>query len=122
MRTFAQFALLFLALVGMTSAFAPTAFTGFGKSTGMSLRSSTRVTPGSTLCMSAERVAEVKEVMAELMEFRQRIVNDATELAKKVKAKPRDLRKTLESHPDLLKIDEAVQQLEQELQELQVKA
>lgn len=67
---------------------------------------------------SGDRVAEIKEVMQELLEFRQRIVDDATSLAKKVKAKPRDLRKTLESHPDLLKIDSAVEQLEAELSEL----
>jgi len=119
MRTFTQLVILLVALCGMASAFAPTSFVGFGAPARLGLRASPRAGPrSSALCMSAERVAEVKEVMAELLEFRQRIVDDATSLAKKVKAKPRDLRKTLESHADLLKIDEAVQQLEAELAEL----
>jgi hypothetical protein len=64
-------------------------------------------------------IAASSEVVGELKAFRERIVNDATELAKKVKAKPRDLKKTLENQPDLQKIDEALQQLDAELKQLQ---
>lgn len=90
---------------------------------GLSLRTNAARSPlisrrstGVTMC--ADRTAEIKEVMKELTEFRGRIVDDATELAKKVKAKPRDLRKTLESHQDILKIDQAMEQLEAELEAL----
>jgi hypothetical protein len=36
-----------------------------------------------------------------------------------VKAKPKDLQKALETHPDILKIDQAKEQLEAELKSLE---
>lgn len=71
-----------------------------------------------SLHMSAERVAEIQEVMKELDEFRAKIVDQSTGLAKKVKAKPKDLAKALETHPDIIKIDQAKDQLEAELKTL----
>lgn len=120
MSSFIHFALILLTFIGMASAFAPGVAIGVSRSR-VALRPvscSASVTSLSMCSASGDRVAEIKEVMQELLEFRQRIVDDATSLAKKVKAKPRDLRKTLESHPDLLKIDSAVEQLEAELSEL----
>jgi len=67
----------------------------------------------------AARVAEVKEVMDGLIAFRQRIIDDATNLAKKVKASPAKLQQTLENHPDILKIDASLKQLEKELARLE---
>eukprot|EP00285_Hemiselmis_virescens_P007536 CAMPEP_0173379588 /NCGR_PEP_ID=MMETSP1356-20130122/2472_1 /TAXON_ID=77927 ORGANISM="Hemiselmis virescens, Strain PCC157" /NCGR_SAMPLE_ID=MMETSP1356 /ASSEMBLY_ACC=CAM_ASM_000847 /LENGTH=122 /DNA_ID=CAMNT_0014332947 /DNA_START=9 /DNA_END=377 /DNA_ORIENTATION=+ len=67
------------------------------------------------------RISEVKGVITELNEFRDRIIKESTDMAKKVKAKPRDLRKSLESHKDILKIDEAIEQLETELAQLGAK-
>jgi hypothetical protein len=46
-------------------------------------------------------------------------VDQSTGLAKKVKAKPKDLQKALETHPDILKIDQAKEQLEAELKSLE---
>jgi len=68
--------------------------------------------------MSAERTAEIQEVIKELDEFRAKIVDQSTGLAKKVKAKPKDLAKALETHPDIIKIDQAKEQLEAELKEI----
>lgn len=68
--------------------------------------------------MSTERVAEIQEVLKELDEFRSKIVDQSTGLAKKVKAKPKDLAKALETHPDIIKIDQAKEQLEAELKEM----
>ena len=75
------------------------------------------------MCMSEEaqegdRATEIKAVLSELEEFRERIVTNAKDLAKKVKAKPKDLKAALEDHPDLMKIDAAKEQLEAELKEL----
>jgi len=71
-----------------------------------------------TSWMSAERTAEIQEVIKELDEFRAKIVDQSTGLAKKVKAKPKDLAKALETHPDIIKIDQAKEQLEAELKEI----
>eukprot|EP00181_Compsopogon_caeruleus_P003146 CAMPEP_0184682064 /NCGR_PEP_ID=MMETSP0312-20130426/5589_1 /TAXON_ID=31354 /ORGANISM="Compsopogon coeruleus, Strain SAG 36.94" /LENGTH=145 /DNA_ID=CAMNT_0027133375 /DNA_START=43 /DNA_END=480 /DNA_ORIENTATION=+ len=64
----------------------------------------------------AARVAEIQEVIDGLKQFRQRIVADATELAKKVKTSKKKLEESLSSHPDILKIDASIVQLESELQ------
>ncbi|EKX43875.1 hypothetical protein GUITHDRAFT_153192 [Guillardia theta CCMP2712] len=64
------------------------------------------------------RADEIRSVLAELLEFRSRIVENSTSLAKKVKAKPKDLNKALEEHPDIIKIDQAREQLEAELKQL----
>ena len=69
--------------------------------------------------MTTERKAEIQEVLKELDEFRAKIVDQSTGLAKKVKAKPKDLQKALETHPDILKIDQAKEQLEAELKSLE---
>ena len=74
--------------------------------------------PSVALQMS-DRVAEIKEVLKELDEFRAKIVDQSTGLAKKVKAKPKDLQKALENHPDIIKIDQAKEQLEAELKSLE---
>ena len=65
--------------------------------------------------MNADRKAEIEEVLQELDEFRDKIVDQSKSLAKKVKAKPKDLKKALEEHPDIIKIDQAKEQLLAEL-------
>jgi hypothetical protein len=69
--------------------------------------------------MTSERAAEIKEVLKELEDFRSKIVDQSTGLAKKVKAKPKDLKKALDTHPDIIKIDQAKEQLEAELKTLE---
>mmetsp|Transcript_47921 Transcript_47921/g.95901 ORF Transcript_47921/g.95901 Transcript_47921/m.95901 type:complete len:80 (-) Transcript_47921:50-289(-) len=77
------------------------------------------------MCMSEEaegsgdRAAEIKEVLGELEAFKERIVNNSKDLAKKVKAKPKDLKAALEGHPDLLQIETYKEQLEEELKTLE---
>ena len=56
--------------------------------------------------------------MKELEEFREKIVEQSKSLAKKVKAKPKDLKKALEEHPDIITIDQATEQLKAELETL----
>ena len=67
----------------------------------------------------AARVAEIKEVMEGLSAFRDRIVADTTKVAKKVKTPPKKLAEVLAQHPDIIKIDESMKQLEEELRYLQ---
>jgi hypothetical protein len=71
--------------------------------------------PSLCLQMNADRKAEIEEVLQELDEFRDKIVDQSKSLAKKVKAKPKDLKKALEEHPDIIKIDQAKEQLLAEL-------
>jgi len=66
----------------------------------------------------AARAAEVKEVIDGLLKFRQRIIDDTTTLAKKIKAPQKKLQAALAKHPDILKIDQSVEELEKELEEL----
>lgn len=74
---------------------------------------------GVALKMSdSDRKAEIMEVLKELEDFREKIVDQSTMLAKKVKAKPKDLKKALEEHPDIIKIDQAKEQLEAELKQM----
>jgi hypothetical protein len=74
---------------------------------------------GVALRMSdGDRKAEIEEVLKELEDFREKIVDQSKMLAKKVKAKPKDLKKALEEHPDIIKIDQAKEQLEAELKQM----
>ena len=66
----------------------------------------------------SDRKADIEEVMKELTEFREKIVDQSKSLAKKVKAKPKDLAKALEEHPDIIQIDAAMAELEKELKTL----
>lgn len=117
MYTASKIAICLAALVSTASAFTAAPVSGLGLR-GASIRPPLCVRNCAPVTMSTDRVTEIKEVITELMEFRNRIVDDATELAKKVKAKPRDLRKTLESHADIIKVDQAIEQLEAELEAL----
>ena len=95
---------------------------------GLRLRGAAAQLPGATcarrqgvaLQMSADgdRKAEIEEVLKELEDFREKIVDQSKMLAKKVKAKPKDLKKALEEHPDIIKIDQAKEQLEAELKQM----
>ncbi|KAJ8908821.1 hypothetical protein NDN08_005525 [Rhodosorus marinus] len=66
----------------------------------------------------AARAAEIKEVIDGLKKFRQRIIDDTTALAKKIKAPQKKLKEALAKHPDILKIDSSLIELEKELNEL----
>ena len=74
----------------------------------------------STMCdaSQSDRAAEIKAVLAELAAFRGRIVDDAVSVAKKIKAKPKEVQSALDNNPDVKKIDEAVLLLEAELKQL----
>ncbi len=79
-----------------------------------------RSVQSSTMCdaSQSDRAAEIKAVLAELAAFRGRIVDDAVAVAKKIKAKPKEVQSALDNNPDVKKIDEAVQLLEAELKQL----
>ncbi|OSX69850.1 hypothetical protein BU14_1063s0001 [Porphyra umbilicalis] len=66
----------------------------------------------------ALRAAEIHEVIQGLVDFRARIVDDATVLAKKVKAPRKQLEEALLSHPDIQVIDKHIVELNAELKEL----
>ena len=74
----------------------------------------------STMCDASpsDRAAEIKAVLAELAAFRGRIVDDAVAVAKKIKAKPKEVQSALDNNPDVKKIDEAVLLLEAELKQI----
>ncbi|KAA8496517.1 hypothetical protein FVE85_0246 [Porphyridium purpureum] len=63
----------------------------------------------------AARVAEIKEVMEGLTAFKERIIADTTKVAKKVKTPPKKLAEALANHPDIIKIDQSMKQLEEDL-------
>jgi hypothetical protein len=79
-----------------------------------------RYAHSSTMCdaSQSDRAAEIKAVLAELAAFRGRIVDDAVSVAKKIKAKPKEVQSALDNNPDVKKIDEAVLLLEAELKQL----
>lgn len=99
----------------------------------VSLPSYTRPRRTVTLCLAAEaksepeeevldekamRAAEIHEVLVGLEDFKMRIVEDATKLAKKVRAPKKQLEAALEAHPDILKIDGHIRELQEELKQL----
>mmetsp|Transcript_5311 Transcript_5311/g.8502 ORF Transcript_5311/g.8502 Transcript_5311/m.8502 type:complete len:131 (+) Transcript_5311:161-553(+) len=68
---------------------------------------------------AGDRAAEIREVLEELEAFRNRIIDESTDLGKKVKAKRKDLEKALSGHPDIVQIDAAKEQLQAELEVLE---
>ncbi|MEG4943960.1 acetyltransferase [Microcoleus sp. F4-D5] len=54
---------------------------------------------------------EVQEVIAELEKYRQRLIDDTLEMAKKVKMPKQAVMKQLENHPDIVYIDGALANL-----------
>ena len=58
---------------------------------------------------SADQAAEVAEVITEFEKYRERLINDTTEAAKKAKMSKKDTMAKLE--PELAKIDAALESL-----------
>ncbi|MEG4393882.1 acetyltransferase [Microcoleus sp. F10-C6] len=54
---------------------------------------------------------EVQEVIAELEKYRQRLIDDTLEMAKKVKMPKQAVMKQLENHPEIVYIDGALANL-----------
>ena len=54
---------------------------------------------------------EVSQVIAELEQYRQRIIDDAVEMAKGVKLPKKLVMAQLEQHPEIAKIDAALESL-----------
>ncbi|NES83404.1 MAG: acetyltransferase [Moorea sp. SIO2B7] len=54
---------------------------------------------------------EIENVIGELEQYRQRIVDDSLEMAKKAKIPKKEAMKHLEGHPEIAKIDAALAQL-----------
>ncbi|PXF43395.1 hypothetical protein BWQ96_06890 [Gracilariopsis chorda] len=67
---------------------------------------------------AAMRAAEIHEVMNGLKQFKDRIIEDATKLARKVRAPKKQLEAALASHPDIIRIDGHIAELEEELKHL----
>jgi len=67
----------------------------------------------------AARVAEIKEVIDGLQQFKTRIEDDVTRVAKKVRAPKKQVVETLKNHPDIIKIDTSIEELEAELKTIQ---
>ncbi|NEP01790.1 MAG: acetyltransferase [Symploca sp. SIO2E9] len=51
---------------------------------------------------------QVEEVIAGLEQYRERIINDSLEMAKKVKLPKKQVMAKLEQHPEIAKIDQAL--------------
>lgn len=60
---------------------------------------------------SAPTTQEIEEVIKELEQYRERIVNETIEMAKKVKMPKKKVMANLEQHPELSRIDEALKEL-----------
>ncbi|ERN41955.1 hypothetical protein KR51_00012810 [Rubidibacter lacunae KORDI 51-2] len=83
-------------------------------STPSSSGSSSKATPDSTpASQPAASAAEVAEVLAEFAQYRQRIVDETVEIAKKLKLSKKDTMARLEQHPELARIDGIVSDLQQ---------
>lgn len=54
---------------------------------------------------------EVQEVIAELEQYRQRLIDDTLEMAKKVKMPKQKVMQQLENHPEIVYIDGALANL-----------
>ena len=107
--------------VAMTAhAFSPSSAAFSLRPASLSLRSSNKAV-SLKMCETAtaeSRISEIKAVLAELAEFKNRIVDSSIDQGKKIKAKPKDVQNALAQHPDVIKIDEAVATLETELKQL----
>ncbi|KAJ1484286.1 hypothetical protein T484DRAFT_1948158 [Baffinella frigidus] len=64
------------------------------------------------------RALEIEEVLVELEGFKERIIANTKDMGGKVKEKPKEIKKQLASHPDILYIENAKAQLLAELEEL----
>lgn len=60
---------------------------------------------------STPGMQEIQEVIGELEQYRERIVNETLEMAKKVKMPKAKAMAQLENHPELSRIDEALKEL-----------
>ncbi|MGB3514068.1 MAG: acetyltransferase [Microcoleaceae cyanobacterium] len=60
---------------------------------------------------SAPTTEEIEEVIKELEQYRERIVNDTIEMAKKVKMPKAKVMANLEQNPELSRIDGALKEL-----------
>lgn len=60
---------------------------------------------------AALQAQEIEEVIADLQEYRQRIVNDVMEMAKKVKLPQKAVTGHLAQHPELARIDAMLEDL-----------
>ena len=59
--------------------------------------------------MSEEQIP-ISQAIAELEEYRQRLIDDTIAIAKKVKASKRDTMARLEQHPEIIKIDKMIEE------------
>lgn len=57
--------------------------------------------------MSEEQIP-LSQAIAELEQYRQRLIDDTVAIAKKVKASKKDTMARLEKHPEILKIDSMI--------------
>ncbi|MDJ1168384.1 acetyltransferase [Roseofilum sp. BLCC_M154] len=54
---------------------------------------------------------EIEEVIRELEQYRERLVNDVLGVSRKVKLSQKQALEKLANHPEIIKIDHALQQL-----------
>ncbi|NER27939.1 MAG: acetyltransferase, partial [Symploca sp. SIO1C4] len=54
---------------------------------------------------------EVEEVIAGLEQYRERLINDAMKMAKQVKLPKKQVIAQLEQHPEITKIDQALENI-----------
>ncbi|MGK7872848.1 MAG: acetyltransferase [Xenococcaceae cyanobacterium] len=59
-------------------------------------------------------VEEIESVIGELEQYRERIVNDALQIAKKVKLSKKVAMEHLEANPEIIQIDAALEKLRTE--------
>ncbi|MEG4862990.1 MULTISPECIES: acetyltransferase [unclassified Microcoleus] len=60
---------------------------------------------------------DIQEVIAELEQYRQRLIDDTLEMAKKVKMPKQAVMKQLENHPEIVYIDGALANLRSQPQD-----
>ena len=63
-------------------------------------------------------IQEIDEAIAELQQYRQRVVDDTEAMARKVKIPKGAVRSQLENHPELTKIDALLENLNERRQNL----
>jgi uncharacterized protein YegJ (DUF2314 family) len=55
--------------------------------------------------------AEIEEIIVELKQYRERLVNDILQMAKKIKLSQKAVDKNISEHPEIAKIDAILEHL-----------
>ncbi|WP_320675161.1 hypothetical protein [Prochlorococcus sp. MIT 1341] len=70
--------------------------------------------------MASPTSSELKESIKELSEYRQRLAEEITGIAKKLKMPPKKIDKIVKDHPELTQISRVILQLKAQLNALEI--